>query len=127
MIKETVKDGTALTQLLTGARRNKAQFELVCINRLIMMIPKWLEGTFPKPITINLALDATDPQIEADASQLNQLLLNLCINARDAMGDTGTLQLSTMRIIGNQLRDQFPRIEDREYVCIAIKDREWNG
>jgi hypothetical protein len=43
------------------------------------------------------------------------------------MGDTGTLQLSTMRIIGNQLRDQFPRIEDREYVCIAIKDRERNG
>jgi hypothetical protein len=58
MIKETVKDGTALTQqLLTGARRNKAQFELVCINRLIMMIPKWLEGRFPKPISINLALD----------------------------------------------------------------------
>ncbi len=38
------------------------------------------------------------------------------------MGDEGTLQLSTMRIAGNQLRGQFPRIEDREYVRIAIKD-----
>jgi hypothetical protein len=127
MIKETVKDGTALTQqLLTGARRNKAQFELVSINRLIMMIPKWLEGRFPKPISINLALDEPIRKSKPMLS-VKPTLLNFCINARDAMGDTGTLQLSTMRIIGNQLRDQFPRIEDREYVCIAIKDREWNG
>jgi signal transduction histidine kinase len=72
---------------------------------------------------LDLALDPTDPHIEADASQLNQLLLNLCVNARDAMGDTGRLQLRTMVIAGNQLRDQFPRIEDRDYVCIAVADR----
>jgi signal transduction histidine kinase len=123
MIKETVKDGTALTQqLLTGARRNKAQLELVSINQLIMTIPKWLEGTVPKTIEIDLALDPTDPQIEADASQLNQVLLNLCVNARDAMGDTGTLQLRTRVIAGSQLRDQYPRAEDRDYVCIAVAD-----
>jgi two-component system, cell cycle sensor histidine kinase and response regulator CckA len=76
IIKQTVKDGTALTQqLLTGARKNKTQFKL-----------------------------------------------NLCVNARDAMGDTGVLQLSTMRITGNRLRDQYPRAEDRDYVCIAVTD-----
>lgn len=124
VIKQTVKDGTALTQqLLTGARKNKTQFNLVSINRLIMTIPKWLESTPPKMITINLSLDPTDPQIEADASQLNQVLLNLCVNARDAMGDTGTLQLSTKVIAGSQLRDQYPRAEDRDYVCIAVADR----
>jgi two-component system cell cycle sensor histidine kinase/response regulator CckA len=123
VIKRTVKDGAVLTQqLLTGARKNKAQFDLLSINRLIMTIPKWLESTLPKTITIDLALDPADPHIEADANQLNQVLLNLCVNARDAMGDTGTLQLSTVLIIGNQLRGQFPRAEDREYVCIAVKD-----
>jgi signal transduction histidine kinase len=124
MIKETVKEGTALTQqLLTGARKSKTQLKLVSINRLIMTIPKWLETTPPKTITINLSLDPTDPQIEADASQLNQVLLNLCVNARDAMGDTGVLQLSTMRIAGSRLRDQYPEAEDRDYVCIAVADR----
>jgi two-component system, cell cycle sensor histidine kinase and response regulator CckA len=123
MIKETVKDGTALTQqLLTAAGKNKAKFDLMSINRLIMTIPKWLEGTVPKTITINLGLDPTDPQIEADASQLNQVLLNLCVNAKDAMGDTGTLQLRTSVIAGTQLRDQYPRAEDRDYVCIAVAD-----
>ena len=87
-----------------------------------MTIPKWLEGTLPKTIRIDDAVDPTDPRIEADPSQLNQALLNLCVNARDAMGEEGTLQLSTMRIAGNQLRGQFPRIEDRDYVCIAVKD-----
>jgi signal transduction histidine kinase len=88
-----------------------------------MTIPKWLESTPPKTITINFSLDPTDPQIEADASQLNQVLLNLCVNARDAMGDTGILQLSTMLIAGKRLRDQFPRAEDRDYVCIAVADK----
>ena len=123
IIKQTVKDGTALTQkLLTGAGKNKAQCDLMSINRLIMAIPKWLEGTLPETITIDLALDQTDPQIEADASQLNHVLLNLCVNARDAMGDTGTLQLRTRVIAGSQLRDQYPRAEDRDYVCIAVAD-----
>jgi signal transduction histidine kinase len=118
IIKQTVKDGTALTkQLLTGARKYKAQFDLMSINRLIMAIPKWLEGTLPETITIDLTLDPTDPQIEADASQVN-----LCVNARDEMGDTGTLQLSTRVLAGSQLRDQHPRAEDRDYVCIAVAD-----
>ena len=38
------------------------------------------------------------------------------------MGDTGRLQLSTTLVTGNKLRDQFPRAEDRNYVCIAVKD-----
>ena len=123
VMKQTVKDGTALTQqLLTGARKNKAHLDVISINRLIMTIPKWLESTPPKTITINLSLDPTDPQIEADASQLNQVLLNLCVNARDAMGDTGILQLSTRVIAGSQLRNQYPRAEDRDYVCIAVAD-----
>jgi signal transduction histidine kinase len=123
MIKQAVKEGTALTQqLLTGARKNKAQFDLISINGLIMTLPKWLDSTVPKTVTIDLALDPTDPHIEADASQLNQILLNLCVNARDAMGDTGTLQLSTRVVAGSQLRDQYSRAEDRDYVCIAVKD-----
>jgi two-component system cell cycle sensor histidine kinase/response regulator CckA len=73
IIKQTVKDGTALTQqLLTGARKNKAHLDVMSINRLIMAIPKWLESVPPKTITIDLALDPTDPQIEADASHLTK-------------------------------------------------------
>jgi hypothetical protein len=38
------------------------------------------------------------------------------------MGDTGTLELGTRVIAGSRVRDQFPRAEDRDYVCIAVED-----
>src|SRR3954471_1173572 len=123
VIKETVKEGTALThQLLTVARKTKVQFDSTSINRLIMTTAKWLESTLPKTITIDLELDPSVPHIQADASQLNQVLLNLCLNARDAMGKAGNLRLSTTIVSGNCLRDRFSETEDVNYVCIAIAD-----
>jgi signal transduction histidine kinase len=123
VIDETLEEGTALTQqLLSVARKTKLQFELTSINRLIVTVVKWLESTFRKTITISVELDANIPHIVADASQLHQVLLNLCLNARDAMGETGRLRLSTRLVAGNELRDRFSGIEDANYVCIAVAD-----
>ena len=123
VIDETVKEGTVLTQhLLPVARKTKVQFDPTSINRLIMTVVKWLESTLPRTITITTDLDASIPHIPADASQLNQVLLNLCLNARDAMGESGTLRLSTTIVAGDEMRDRFSEIEDRTYVCIAVAD-----
>jgi signal transduction histidine kinase len=123
VIKETVKEGTALThQLLTVARKTKVQFDSTSINRLIMTTAKWLESTLPKTITIDLELDPSVPHIQADAGQLNQVLLNLCLNARDAMGEVGHLRLSTTIMAGKELRTHFSESEDVNYVCVTISD-----
>ena len=90
IIDETVKEGAALThQLLTVARKNKVKFELTSVNSLITTLVKWLQNTLPKTIEIDLNLDPKVPHIRADANQLNQVMLNLCVNARDAMADKG--------------------------------------
>jgi signal transduction histidine kinase len=123
VIKETVKEGTALThQLLTVARKTKVQFDSTSVNRLITTTAKWLESTLPKTITIDLELDPSVPHIQADASQLNQVLLNLCLNARDAMGEVGHLRLSTTIMAGKELRTHFSESEDVNYVCVTISD-----
>ena len=123
VIKETVKEGTALTQqLLTVARKTKVQFETTSVNRLITTTAKWLESTFPKTITIKVELDPSVPHIQADASQLNQVLLNVCLNARDAMANGGNLRISATIVAGNELRSDFSESEDVNYVCIAIAD-----
>ena len=123
VIDETVKEGTALTQqLLTVARQDKVQFDLMSINRLIGTVIKWLENTLPKTITMTAELDPSIPHILADASQLNQVLLNLCLNARDAMGDTGILRLRTTLVAGDELRGHFSGIEHQSYVCITVAD-----
>jgi signal transduction histidine kinase len=123
VIKQTVQDGAALThQLLTVARKNSVDFELTNINALIMKMARWLESTLPKSIRVECEPDLSIPDVEADPNQLNQLLLNLCLNARDAVGDAGTVRLSTALVAGNELRQRFAEAEDRNYVCIAIAD-----
>jgi signal transduction histidine kinase len=69
----------------------------------------------------------TDPHIEVDASQLNQLLLNLCVNARDAMGDTGTLQLSTMLSAEISCETNFPKLKivTMSVLRLKIQGTEW--
>jgi signal transduction histidine kinase len=123
VIDETVKEGSALThQLLTVARKNKVKLELTSVNSLITTLVKWLQNTLAKTIEIDLKLDPKVPHIRADANQLNQVLLNLCVNARDAMADTGHLRLSTGIVPGNKLQNRFPGIDDKDYVCIAVGD-----
>jgi signal transduction histidine kinase len=123
IIDETVKEAAALThQLLTVARKNEVKFELASVNNLITTLVKWLQNTLPKTIEISLNLDPRVPDIRADANQLNQVLLNLCVNARDAMADIGHLRLTTGIVPRNKLQNRFPGIDDQNYVCIAVAD-----
>ena len=123
VLDQTVKERTALTQqLLTVARKNKVEFDPTNINDLITTTAKWLESTLPRTIEIKMELDPKIPCIRADANQLNQVLLNLCVNARDAITDSGTIRLRTSIIAGSKLQSRFSEAEDRDYVCIAVAD-----
>lgn len=123
VLDETVNEGTALTQqLLTVARKNKIKFDQTNINDLITTTAKWLESTLLRTIEIKMELDPKIPHIRADANQLNQVLLNLCVNARDAITDSGTIRLRTSIIAGSRLQSRFSGAEDRDYVCISVAD-----
>src|SRR5438874_3130002 len=92
VIKEAVERGAALVQqLLTSARQTEARFSSVDLNALVRELEPMLQATFPKTISFNLELKPDLPLITADKSQVHQVLLNLCVNARDAMADGGTL------------------------------------
>ncbi len=101
VIRETVQDGAALVQqLFTVARKTEVKFVLTDINGLLQRLSKILTTTFPKTLTISLDFDRYAPDINVDAHQINHALLNLCINARDAMPDGGNLVLRTRTACG---------------------------
>ncbi|HEY2990133.1 MAG TPA: ATP-binding protein, partial [Candidatus Binatia bacterium] len=122
-IVRAVEQGAALVrQLLAVARPSEPKLEPTEVNGLLQRLTSLLIGTFPKTVTIALDLDAKMPNIMADANQINQALLNLCINARDAMPDGGNLILRTRTISGAELRARFNDVKAERYVSISVAD-----
>src|SRR4051812_39652108 len=122
-IKEAVERGAALVQqLLTSARQTEARFSSLDLNALVRELEKMLEATFPKMINFNLELEPDLPPITADKSQIHQVLLNLCVNARDAMPSGGTITLHTSITAGAALTEMFTGVTAESYACVRVRD-----
>ena len=123
VIKEAVERGAALVQqLLTSARQAEARFASLNLNDLVQEVEKMLRATFPKMITFELELRSDLPLITADRSQVHQVLLNLCVNARDAMPKGGMISLHTSTVSGQQLAEYFTGADADEYVRLRVRD-----
>jgi two-component system CheB/CheR fusion protein len=122
VIQETVKRASAVVQqLLTLARKTEVKFESMDANTLVQSLLTLLRETFPKTIEVTLDLNHELPPVTADPNQITQVLLNLCLNARDAMLDGGKLTLKTEALDGESLRDLGEATAAR-YVCIEVAD-----
>jgi len=124
VIKETVERGAALVQqLLATARKSELKFEQVQINGVLERLQSLLKETLPKTVDFILDVDADLPLVMADSNLLHQAVLNLCLNARDAMPEGGRIQVTTRRVAGAKLRRVFPDApEQQQYACITVKD-----
>ncbi|MBI2619206.1 MAG: PAS domain S-box protein [Ignavibacteriales bacterium] len=123
MILQAVERGSGLTkQLLTFARKTEIHFEPIDINEVTRGLVNLLKETFPRVITFNLNLRKDIPLISADRNQLNQALLNLCVNARDAMTNGGMLEVSTLLDDGAKLREIRSDVPLGHYVTISVAD-----
>jgi PAS domain S-box-containing protein len=123
IIKETVQRGTSLVQqLLAMARKTDTVFEKVRINETLKKLESLLNQTFPKTVEVAVRFDPELPTMMADPNQLNQAMLNLCLNARDAMPDGGKLLLTTETVLGADLRRRFQGAREERYACISVTD-----
>jgi signal transduction histidine kinase/ActR/RegA family two-component response regulator len=121
VIEETVERGAhGVRQLLTLARRTESCLVLSNPNDLVSELSKLLKQTFPKTIDVTLELDAKLPSLWVDPNQINQALLNLSVNARDAMAGGGKLTLKTLLAEGSKVQD--PAATAGPYECIEVKD-----
>jgi PAS domain S-box-containing protein len=86
---------TLTRQLLAFSRRQVLQLEIVDLNALVSRIARMLQRLIGEHIELAVDLRSSRPHVRADASQLEQVLVNLVVNARDAMPAGGTLAIST--------------------------------
>ena len=122
-IKQAVDRGAGLVrQILTFARKTEVAIEPLDVPDLTRELVSMLQQTFPKIITFNKEIETQLPLINADHTQIHQILLNLCVNARDAMPNGGVITIKAHMTAGNKLREHFPEANEQLYICITVSD-----
>ena len=124
VIDKSAKRATNLTQQLLGfARKGKYSIEQFNVNDTIREIATFLKETFDRNIAIITETEENLPFVEGDSNQVYQALMNIFLNARDAMPDGGRIYIKTEFYL---LRDtkifELFQIPPGEYVRISITD-----
>ena len=110
-------------QVLTFGRGLEGEKRPLQVGALISEIVKIIHATFPKNITVEKAIEPGLWPMLGDATQLHQVLLNLCVNARDAMPDGGRLRLSARNLVLDaSYSSMMPGTAPGPYVLLEASD-----
>ncbi|MDZ8261247.1 response regulator [Nostoc sp. ChiQUE01b] len=110
-------------QVLSFARGVEGKHITLQLKHIIVEIAKVLKETFPKSIEISTDVPQDLWMVSGDSTQLHQVLMNLCVNARDAMANGGTLSISAenMLIDANYARMNL-EAKEGPYIVITVSD-----
>ncbi len=123
MISSLDRARDLVRRLLTVGRKVTARVVRVDLNHEVRLVVGILERTLPRMIAIGLALSPNLRAIKGDPGQLEQLLLNLASNARDAMAEGGRLSLSTANLrVGPGASPKELPLEPGDYVVLTVAD-----
>jgi PAS domain S-box-containing protein len=123
-IEKASQRAVSLTrQLLAFSRQQVLEPAILNLNTLVSDMEKMLPRLIGEDIQLNLNLDHAIGQVKADPGQMEQVVMNLAVNARDAMPDGGKLTIQT----GNAELDvafvrEHPGSTTGRYVMLAVKD-----
>ena len=118
--RESAERGAALTKrLLAFARRQELRPEPVDVQRLTEGMAEMLQRSIGPTIQVDMAFDRGLALISVDPNQLELAILNLALNARDAMPDGGRLQISAQR---DRVTGGLPSLKSGDYVRMTVTD-----
>ncbi|MGG6270219.1 hybrid sensor histidine kinase/response regulator [Leptolyngbya sp. AN03gr2] len=112
-----------IKQILTFARGVEGRRIALQLNHLLLEVKQIIEQTLPKSINITTNIDPNLWLISGDATQLHQVLMNLCVNARDAMPQGGTLTLKAENFsIDKQYARMHLDAKVGAYILVTVAD-----
>ena len=120
----SVERGTAMIrQLLAFAGGLDGERAPVHLKQVVKEVRSMLDHSFPKSIRVATELPDIDWPISGDATQLSQVLLNLCVNARDAMPDGGTLTIGLEgKLLTGKVASVYPGAKPGRYQVLTVTD-----
>ncbi len=117
------KAGVMVSKLLSFARRESHEVLPLNFHDVISDSVKLFEGVLDKRIGLKISLDDRVPIIEGDPNQLEQVIMNLMVNARDAMPEGGLITIKTNFIDVERTKSNLPSyIEPGRYIALTVTD-----
>ena len=122
-IRQQADRAAALTrELLTFARRQPLQQRPVQLNQIVEILMSFLDKVIGKDIEIKVLAGSLQP-VKAEPAQMEQVLMNICLNARDAMPDGGVLKIETeMIVLDDSFCHFYPGVIAGTYVVLSVSD-----
>lgn len=123
-IKTSANRAKALVQqLLAFSRKQVLRFEVINLVKVMKEFEKMLKRLIKENIKITIIKDENTGNILADVTSMHQIILNLCVNAQDAMPNSGTITIRIENIeIDESVLQQHPDLQIGEYVQLSVSD-----
>ncbi|MDD5557071.1 MAG: PAS domain-containing protein [bacterium] len=122
-VQRLLKRAAALTgKLLAFSRRDAYHPMPVAVNRIVEETLDVLSHTAGRGVTMRPLLSPSDPIVLGDEGEVHQVVMNLCMNACEAMPDGGTLTVRTGEIDGRPAADAGGRMAEGRYVMLSVAD-----
>ena len=86
-------------QILAFSRKTETKSWPINLNKQVPQLRKMLSRLIPRTIEVQIDLDSELPTVNADPAQIDQILMNLAVNARDAMPNGGRLRIGTKAVL----------------------------
>ena len=110
-------------QLLAFSRKQVLQPRVLQLNDIVHNMEKMLRRLIGEDVELSIAFDPGLGRVKADSGQLEQVIMNLAVNARDAMPRGGKLTISTSNVaVDQELKFHNRTLDAGEYVLLAITD-----
>lgn len=108
-------------QLLTFSRQQPMQLRILDIHEVLTSVSKLLHRLLTESVALDVIVDANLPLLKADSGMIQQVIINLAVNARDAMPNGGTLEIHVM---AKWISPDEAIAPDRagSYICITVRD-----
>ncbi len=123
LVRDCGKRGLEMVQSMLSFARGARRAEQVRLGGLMEALDLLLQGSMPRSVAMEVTLDDPDVSFEGNHTELQQCLLNLCLNAIQAMPDGGHLRIASSHC---RLPASFflpgEEPQDAEYLCITVAD-----
>jgi signal transduction histidine kinase/CheY-like chemotaxis protein len=123
ILKAASRAADLTRQILAFSRKQMLEVRIIDLNEVIGEYEDMLRRLLGETITINIMLSPQASPVRADRSQIEQVLLNMAINARDAMLEGGSLTIETAEVyLDQRYAERHVEVESGDYVMLSISD-----